>query len=165
MLRPLPWARRLSMVCRVEIVFLAVGWHTYVGSCAPGQNSSCFGRAAQVSFTLSPTKLASEFAKLHVVVAVAGWRRSWQMCTPPANGRVDAQQDTVPVRERALSPMEYARRNHDEVVRSRAESRCLLRPTLGRNPQIAVGLLRELDLLPNQRGVSLLVSPLDAVPT
>ena len=39
--------------------------------------------------------LSIEFAKLHVEVAVAGWSRSWQMTTPSAKGRVDAQLETV----------------------------------------------------------------------
>ena len=53
--------------------------HVCVGSRAPRQNSSCHCRVARASFTVSPTKLAIVFAKLHVEVAVAGWSRSWQM--------------------------------------------------------------------------------------
>ena len=52
-------------------------------------------RAKQYSSTLSPTKKAIEFGELHVEVA-AERSRSWQMSIPPANGRVDAQWDTVP---------------------------------------------------------------------
>ena len=66
-----------------------------VGCRAPGQNSSSYCRAARASITLSPTKLAVEFAELRVEVGLAGWSWSWPMSAPPANGRVDAQQDSV----------------------------------------------------------------------
>ena len=58
------------IICRVEIVFLAGGWHSCTGNRASEQNSSSccraappFGASATSSFPLSPTKLPVEFAE------------------------------------------------------------------------------------------------------